>query len=213
MQLASSKILESKDELHIHSPVLWICKSFKKIARKGNLYYHESAGRVVTEVFPSESHVLKLKSPLFVFGCARIYLSVNLINMRAIHDNQKYILENFTISLLDFLFSAVYETDCQLSGSKQSLHSHVAIMRKEFTDHLSKNCRMKSFYQNGFGDELFKSLQKHDCIICLCPKAKLFSEEVCAKIKSDDLESGGVLGFDEGGFVVAQTAARGHKGK
>eukprot|EP00956_Cyclotella_meneghiniana_P028791 scaffold68055_cov60-Cyclotella_meneghiniana.AAC.3 len=84
-------------------------------------------------------------------------------------------------------------------------------MRKEFTNHLSENRTLMSFYQEGFGDELFKALQKHDCIICLCPKAKLFSEEVCAKIKSDDLESGGVLGFDEGGFVVAQTAARGHK--
>jgi hypothetical protein len=213
LQLASSRILESNKEFHIRPYVLGLCESFKKLAEDGNLYYHESAGRVVTELFPSESYVVKLKSPLFVFGCARIYLSVNLINMKAIHDNEKYIRENFTISLLDFLFSAVYETDCQLSGSKPSLHSHVTIMRKEFTNHLSENRTLRSFYQKGFGDELFKALQKHDCIICLCPKAKLFSKEVCAKIKSDDLESGGVLGFDEGGFVAAQTVARGHKGK
>eukprot|EP00956_Cyclotella_meneghiniana_P033980 scaffold100771_cov38-Cyclotella_meneghiniana.AAC.1 len=51
MQLASSRILESQDELHNRPYVLGLCESFKKLAEDGNLYYHESAGRVVTELF------------------------------------------------------------------------------------------------------------------------------------------------------------------
>eukprot|EP00956_Cyclotella_meneghiniana_P008577 scaffold11636_cov62-Cyclotella_meneghiniana.AAC.8 len=67
IELGCSKILHTSDEIHKHSPVRRICKSFEGIAGEGNFYYDESSGRVVTEFqIPSSSHVLKLKSPLHV---------------------------------------------------------------------------------------------------------------------------------------------------
>lgn len=193
-----------------HSPVKPLCDMYVRSARGDRtlipLFHELGTHRILSTETDGDFNYIFPKR-LFIYASSRIYLMVNEINMKSIYTNSESILENFTVSFLDFESCEACHCDREMfkSVKKNRRKEMIALVRQGFKDSYDRS--MKEWYRKQLGEQLFPSVMKDDLVICLCPIAKLFDTKLKVPNCTD------VLGFDVGGFVVPQLSSCDVKGK
>ena len=193
-----------------HSPVKSLCDMYVRSASGDKalipLFHELGTHRILsTETDGDRKYIFPKR--LFIYASSRIYLMVNEINMLNIYTHSESILENFTVSFLDFETCEAFYCDREMFKSvKQNRRkAMIAVVRETFKASYDKT--MTGWYRKQLGEQLFSSVIKDDLVICLCPIAKLFDRKLKVPNCTD------VLGFDVGGFVVPQLRSCDVKGK